>query len=333
MVWLAENLPFSVFVVLVSLATGAVTALGTRRSLRDCELPAGWAPLQYGLLAMALAAGFTVCVLHWNTQSTPEVRPEANSRIWQLAYHLSLVSLLLIVTATDLRGYYIVEWNCWLGLTIGVLGATLSGDFQLAHVWIDWNWEVPQIREPWFPPWIARYPRLHGFAWSVTGAATGYLITAGLRRISAWVLQRPSMGSGDVLLMAMIGSYLGWQPTVVSLLLAPMLGLCVGGFLRLQGSQAPLPFGPFLALASLLVLTGWRFFWMAEIPFSPMGPEDRATTFAVRRFFGDPLALLIVSGVAVGLLIGLLGLLRAYHSLPIGRQAESSTESNDTPQT
>lgn len=325
--WLFENLPFPWFVALVAAATGATTALGTRQALRDCDLPLGRDPVRYGILGALLAALYAICVLRWNTQSTPEVIPQSVTRPWQLAYHLSLLSLLLMITASDLKGYFIVEWNCRLGMFIGVLGATVSGDFQVAHLWIDWNWEIPQIRQAWFPPWIAAYPRLHGLAWSLTGAFAGFAITATIRRLSHWVLQRPTLGSGDILLMAMVGSYLGWQPTLIALLLAPLLGLVVGGALKLTGSQAPLPFGPFLALASLIVLTAWRFIWMAEIAFSPAGPADRSTTFAVRRFFGDPIALITVAGISLGLLLGLLGLLRLYHSLPIGRQEEGPSES------
>ncbi|MCA8998650.1 MAG: prepilin peptidase, partial [Planctomycetaceae bacterium] len=256
---------------------------------------------------MGVAGLFAFCVLQWGTLSTPEVVPQPWIRPWQVAWHLSLMSLLLMITATDLKGYFIVEWNCWLGLGIGLLGATVSGDFQLAHVWIDWNAEIPQIQGPDYPDWIAKYRHLHGFVWSMTGALAGGVLTAFVRWLAGFVLGKPALGSGDVLLMIMVGSYLGWQPTVIALLLAPVLGLLVGGVFKVLGSQAPLPFGPFLALASAFVLTFWSPIWMAELSFSMTGSTDRASTFAVRRFFGDPVALILVAGIATGLLVFLLG--------------------------
>ena len=143
----------------------------------------------------------------------------------------------------------------------------------------------------------------------------GILLTGIVRWISAWMLGMQALGAGDVWLMAMAGAYLGWQPVVVATLLAPLLALGIGGGERLLGNRAAIPYGPFLALACLIVLFCWRWIWMAELALTSQGHDNRASVFSVRRFFGDPWQLLLIAGFSLGLLILLLGLLQVWKSL------------------
>jgi leader peptidase (prepilin peptidase) / N-methyltransferase len=65
------------------------------------------------------------------------------------------------------------------------------------------------------------------------------------------------MGGGDMKLAAMLGAFLGWKVTLVSLFIAVLLGgglacgLLVSGRLR---RKDPIPFGPFLAAGSVVGL-------------------------------------------------------------------------------
>ena len=59
-----------------------------------------------------------------------------------------------------------------------------------------------------------------------------------------------AMGFGDVTLMAMIGSFLGWQPCLVIFFLAPFAGLAIGLFSLVLHRQSEIPYGPFLCLAA-----------------------------------------------------------------------------------
>jgi len=300
----------------LGLLAALLTWLGTRQAFWDLELPPGRWPAFFGLAGLVLGTVFVWAVLEGRVQSTPEVIPPEGARQARVIYHLSLIVLLLIITATDLKSYFILEWCCWLGLAIGLGGAVLSGQFQLAHAWVDWNAEIPQLRGPEIPEWIRLHPHLHGCVWSLAGAGCGYLVTWLTRRVAAFLLQAPALGYGDVLLMGMAGAYLGWQPTLVALLLAPCLAVCCGILVRLFSNRPALPYGPFLAGGVLIVLFCWQRIWMIEIGFSSHGVQNRATTFALRRFFGDPVALVLVFGLSLGLLVGLLGLLRIYRALP-----------------
>jgi molybdenum cofactor cytidylyltransferase len=80
---------------------------------------------------------------------------------------------------------------------------------------------------------------------------------------------------------------------------------------RVVSGRRFLPFGPYLALATLVVLFTWRWIWGFEIEWRP------GTTVAVREFFGDWPALLIMAAIGVGLLVLLLGLLRLYRAIPV----------------
>jgi leader peptidase (prepilin peptidase)/N-methyltransferase len=112
-------------------------------------------------------------------------------------------------------------------------------------------------------------------SWSdgLVGAAVGY----GVIRLVAdgyyLVTRRRGLGYGDGKLLAMVGAYLGWQAVVTSLFLGSILGSIIGGaYLAWSRSRTSLaesgvqgegeqklrhveiPFGPFLAAASLVYL-------------------------------------------------------------------------------
>jgi len=63
------------------------------------------------------------------------------------------------------------------------------------------------------------------------------------------------MGMGDVKMLAMIGAFLGWPLTILTLIIASFAGSLFGGAMILTGRggmQAALPFGTFLAVGALI---------------------------------------------------------------------------------
>jgi prepilin signal peptidase PulO-like enzyme (type II secretory pathway) len=69
------------------------------------------------------------------------------------------------------------------------------------------------------------------------------------------------MGFGDVTLMAMIGAFLGWQPSLIVFFLAPFAGLVIGLLRLILFRDREIPYGPFLCLATLAVIVGWADVW------------------------------------------------------------------------
>jgi leader peptidase (prepilin peptidase) / N-methyltransferase len=135
-----------------------------------------------------------------------------------------------------------------------------------------------------------------------------------------------ALGFGDVMLMGMIGSFLGWQPTLVAFLIAPLCALTIGLATKLLGGKSYIPYGPYLAAGALIVVFGWRWIWMFEYRLSEAaGPDDREGVFAVRRLFGDWLSLLALAAIMLFGLILLLGLGRLYRMIPVKSRRSAET--------
>jgi len=350
---LAPFSPVWLAMAVFGVAGGVLTAMWTYYAMSACGLPdRGWSR-RVGVLGVLLCAAFVGAMLRWHCQETPMVRPSGLWWHWRIGHHVVLIALMLAVTATDLRGYLIPDLVTLYGLVWGLGMAVVSGDLQLEHAWCDWNQEVPQIQGAYIPAWMAQHPHLHGLVWSLCGALAGAGGIWIVRGISSKVIGQETMGLGDVTLMAMIGSFLGWQPVVFVLLLAPLCalvwqvvvrGACLlwyvvnrarrtGAGSQSQGleveSAAPqptsflpyIPYGPYLCLATYFVLLTWKWIWMFELSFGLADrTDDRLATFAVRRLFGDWVSLAVIATAMLGGLAVLLMLRRAYQSIPVTRR-------------
>jgi leader peptidase (prepilin peptidase) / N-methyltransferase len=106
-------------------------------------------------------------------------------------------------------------------------------------------------------------------------ALIGLLGSGGLvwavRLIGTAALRREAMGFGDVTLMMMVGTFLGWQACLMAFFLAPFAGLVVGiGQLVLRRDDV-IPYGPFLCLGSAAVVVAWAPIWLWAQPLFGMG--------------------------------------------------------------
>ena len=62
------------------------------------------------------------------------------------------------------------------------------------------------------------------------------------------------MGGGDVKLLAMAGSLLGWKLVVFTFFVAPVLAMIPGLLVLLVKKSHVIPYGPFLSLGLVLAL-------------------------------------------------------------------------------
>ncbi len=255
-----------------------------------------------------LFAAFVFCMLQWRCQETHSVAPSDFWRHGRIIYQLMLLSLLVAATGTDFREYIIPDAITLTGVVIAVAGATYAGELQIIHIWVDWNNEEP-LKGPYLPAWMDQHRHLHGLAWSLAGLVAGAGVTWLVRVVSSVVLGQESLGFGDVTLMAMIGSFVGWQPVILIFLLAPFCGLVVVMAARLLTGRTFIPYGPFLSAAAVAVLFTWRWLW------TPM-----------RYIFGHAPSLLLLGGSAFTALLVLLGLLRLYRSIPVTGRSPSPTD-------
>jgi leader peptidase (prepilin peptidase)/N-methyltransferase len=96
---------------------------------------------------------------------------------------------------------------------------------------------------------------------SFINSVLGALVGGGIILIIAWVgskiFKKEAMGGGDVKLTAMIGAFLGWRYTLISLFWGFFLGALIGIILimtKIKKREDAIPFGPFIALGSIITL-------------------------------------------------------------------------------
>ncbi|HEV3167789.1 MAG TPA: prepilin peptidase [Isosphaeraceae bacterium] len=173
----------------------------------------------------------------------------------RMGYHLVLVAFLVMATFIDYDLFIIPDEVTVTGMVAGlVLGAL-----------------VPSIRPE--PAFAATHGG--GLVVGLLGLAVGGGIIWFFRIFGRLVFRREAMGFGDVTLMAMIGTFMGWQATILTLVLAAFLGLfqAVQKILfnlgkrimghKLRSADREIPFGPYLSLGALVLLLWWPWLWPA----------------------------------------------------------------------
>jgi leader peptidase (prepilin peptidase)/N-methyltransferase len=101
---------------------------------------------------------------------------------------------------------------------------------------------------------------------AVMGAMAGYLVLWSIYWAFKLLTGKEGMGYGDFKLLAALGAWMGWKALLPIVLLSSVVGAVVGVALIVlagRGREVPIPFGPYLATAGLIVflagdrLTAW----------------------------------------------------------------------------
>jgi leader peptidase (prepilin peptidase)/N-methyltransferase len=101
-----------------------------------------------------------------------------------------------------------------------------------------------------FLPWLPWQQSLGGI---LLGGGSLFAVAASYE----FLTKKEGMGGGDIKLLALIGAFLGWKAVLPIIFLSSLMGTVVGVPLMLaQGanSRLAIPFGPFLAAASIFYL-------------------------------------------------------------------------------
>ncbi len=91
---------------------------------------------------------------------------------------------------------------------------------------------------------------------SIWGAATGYTSLWLIATVFKGITGKEGMGAGDFKLLAALGAWLGPLSLIPLVLMASLSGAIVGLYLQLTrrlNKDAYIPFGPFLAVAGVLI--------------------------------------------------------------------------------
>jgi leader peptidase (prepilin peptidase)/N-methyltransferase len=140
---------------------------------------------------------------------------------WGLSVHTLagalLGTILLGIGITDARHYIIPDEFTWGGLGIG-LALSLVGGWQ-------------------------------GFLQAVLGAAAGFGLLSVVGVAGRWMFSEEAMGGGDIKMMAMVGSFVGWKGVLLTIFAGALLGTLIFVPLSLR-KKRHVPFGVFLAVGA-----------------------------------------------------------------------------------
>jgi len=109
--------------------------------------------------------------------------------------------------------------------------------------------------------WTLGAERWQALLSAVAGLGFGGALIWGVRIVGGHALRTEAMGFGDVTLMAMIGAFLGWQCALLVFFVAPFTALLIATTQWLITGNRLIAFGPYLCLASVIVVGFWSAIW------------------------------------------------------------------------
>jgi leader peptidase (prepilin peptidase)/N-methyltransferase len=92
---------------------------------------------------------------------------------------------------------------------------------------------------------------------SIIGGAAGYLSLWSVYWVFKLLTGKEGMGYGDFKLLAAFGTWFGWQPLLLIVLLSSFTGAVIGiGLIVFKGRDhnIPIPYGPYLAIAGWIAM-------------------------------------------------------------------------------
>lgn len=198
-------------------------------------------------------------------------------------YHLILCELLLVASLIDFDLTIIPEILTDPWILVGLAGSALGGmwlwpiDFSLAATYGIVDPEalknaVERTPELVFHPWTQEHPIWHGLAISASGACVGFGTVWAIRTVGTRIIGVEAVGAGDVWLMGLIGSFLGWQPAIIAMVLSLFFALGTVFVCLLRGRLGHMPYGPYLSLGALATVVGWPWIWPRTATIFELGP-------------------------------------------------------------
>ena len=217
----------------------------------------------------------------------PEVLSLWSPIVWlhlRYALHMAMICGLVVATGIDLK-FRIIPDGCTVPIAcVAVIAGFASAQLYVVPIWFQDASTVRtlqplmhEVLQPLFVPWdpasfIRTYPHVHGLLVSLLGMLAGAGSVWLVRQIGFLILKQEAMGFGDVVLMGMIGSVIGWQPVLTVFILAPTLAIFAAAINWFAHRDNEIPYGPFLSAATVLLLLTWPHSWPFAKRFFDMGP-------------------------------------------------------------
>ena len=150
----------------------------------------------------------------------------------ELAIALTLISTLLIIIISDYQTMIIPDEVLIVGGVLLLIELFIKGGFPLVGT-------------------------------SLLNGVIAFSIMFAIKLLGDFIFKKESMGGGDIKLMALFGIVFGWELSIIILFFSSFIGLPVAIFLMLTNKLVKLddevpensiPFGPFLAIAAIIIL-------------------------------------------------------------------------------
>ena len=97
-----------------------------------------------------------------------------------------------------------------------------------------------------------------GLVNSLLGLVVGGLTLLGVGALGEWLFRKEAMGGGDIKMAAMMGAFVGWQKVLLIFVAGAAIGMVVSMVWMIFSPKVRrgglIPFGPFLAMAAMIVL-------------------------------------------------------------------------------
>jgi leader peptidase (prepilin peptidase)/N-methyltransferase len=187
------------------------------------------------------------------------------------AFHMVLIEALLVATFIDFDLWIIPDGVTLPAMAVGFFGNTAIGRLHLVPAWAEQT-SIFAGALPTVPAWFSQHPHLHGFLVALAGFVIGGGIVWTVRILGQWALKQEAMGFGDVILVAMIGTFVGWQASVIVFFLAPVIAMIVVLSRAIFHRDRAMPYGPYLSIATLVTLLFWKPIWDVSERILCLGP-------------------------------------------------------------
>jgi leader peptidase (prepilin peptidase)/N-methyltransferase len=198
--------------------------------------------------------------------------------------HVAMICCLIAASFIDMEHWIIPDGTTVPMMIVALATHTTCGQAWILPLWFQdqsvasvlQNVAPPSLQPLLFSwdclPFAIAHPHWHGLLVSLTGLVVGGGTVWLVRILGAWAFKREAMGFGDVVLMAMIGSVIGWQPVLVVFLLAPIPAIAAAVLSLVLRRRDEIPYGPWLSFAALTLLLAWRSIWPVAERFFDLGP-------------------------------------------------------------
>jgi leader peptidase (prepilin peptidase) / N-methyltransferase len=222
---------------------------------RNCRWPI---PIRYPAIELLVGLLFVGVYLVDGVLPKEYVRDDLTLFV-KVLYHVVLVALLIAVTFIDADLTIVPASVTNTGI---ILGLAIGAAF-------------PEVRM--VPAEASTH--LGGLWVGLKGLIVGAGLIWTIRTVGTFVFRREAMGVGDIHIMAMIGSFLGWQVAVVTPFLAAFVGLVPALWKmtiylakrftgrKYTASDREMPFGPYLSIAALILMMAWPWAWRPRLEF------------------------------------------------------------------